>query len=336
MKLIKEDLNKKGWWKVGKFILTSAPFALLLSIGFFWYEMYTSDQESDKMIADLRTIEQSLSTRHIGIFPDYLNEINKLLKETLNSPQDTIIIFEDVLFYGAFYNGEAFKNMILQLSKLANENKKIVIAYYDNSKNWQKGRMFREVVQESWMRQEDLSRLTQYRIMLMDSLRTKNNNGRGSFTLPVADSIASEKYFALYRDDESNVFSQRRKKILVPFYDVAKNDNMLFADLDRIKMECFDKSEKDITFSDIFQVYDKTTERLKSFFREHNIKTIPLNNYLTMSCWYNGEKVLFAFPGRFAADEIGFISHDEAILKYIKTMLDGAQKTASNDQKFGH
>jgi hypothetical protein len=46
-----------------------------------------------------------------------------------------------------------------------------------------------------------------------------------------------------------------------------------------------------------------------------------------MSCWSNGEKVLFAFPGKFAAEEIGFISSDIAILHYIDTMLEGVENS---------
>jgi hypothetical protein len=320
MKISKEKLEINSWYKIGKFILTSAPFALLLSIAFFWYEMWENDKENDEMIGNLKQIEQSLSTRHIGIFPEYLSEINKLLSDTTGSIRDTIIIFEDVLFYGAFYNGAAFKDMIQQLSKLANDKRKIYIAYYDNSPEWRAGRMFREVVQESWMRQEDLSRLARDRAaMMQDSLSL--GNARRNRRLPVADSIASEKYFAAYRDEAQ--FSERRKKILIPFYDAAKNDNPLFQRLDAIKNACFGKHEREITFHDIYTMYHRVTEELKTFFFHQGITTIPLDNYLTMSCWSNGEKVLFAFPGRFAADEIGFISHDLAILRYIKTMLRG-------------
>jgi hypothetical protein len=319
MKLSKEKMSESHWYKIGKFILTSAPFAMLLSIVFFWYEMHRNDKESDEMIGNLKQIEQSLSTRHIGIFPAYLDEINKLLSET---PKDAakIIIFEDVLFYGAFYNGSSFKKMIQQLADLSNKGKKIVIAYYDNSKEWRKGRMFREVVQESWMWQSDLSKLAQERSEVMDSLQ-KNLKGREN--LLFSDSIVSEKYFTLYRDDKRKEFSERRKKILVPFYDASGNDNLLFKRLDDIKNSCLGKPENSITFYDIYTMYNQVTEELKAFFYQHNIITVPLNNYLTMSCWSNGEKVLFAFPGRFAADEIGFISHDLAILRYIETMLAG-------------
>ena len=330
MKLSKEHLSNHVGYKIVRFIMTSAPFALLLSIGFFWYETYSNDKESGEMIGNLRQIEQSLSTRHIGIFPAYLDEINKLLLSTSaeNTDAGKIIIFEDVLFYGAFYNGRAFKEMIHRLASLSNGGRKIVIAHYDNSPDWRRGQMFREVVQESWMWQSDLSKLAQDRNALVDSLRDVYPRRRN--LVAMADSIASEKYFVLYRDDRDSDFSKRRQSILIPFYDASQNDNLLFKRLDDIKNACLDRPEREITFHDMYTMYDRVTKELISFFFQHNIATLALNNYLTMSCWSNGEKVLFAFPGKFAADEIGFISHDKAILTYIETMLAGVESTMQN------
>ncbi len=338
MRLLENKLTNIIWPKVVKYgnkILASAPIAMLLTIAIFAYELNENEREAaaalekQKVVTDnLKTIEQSLSTRHIGIFPDYLTEINKLLAETPLSTQDTsmVIIFEDVLFYGAFYNGVAFKEMIVQLAKLANENKKIMIAYYDNNRSSEgrerRDRMFREVIQESWMKQEDLISLAQERTALVqDPLYLNEVRARRRYA--TIDSIVCEKYFAIYRDEQRKVFSERRDKILIPFYDQTKNDNKLFLRLDNIKNAYLGKPEKDITFYDIYTMYYEFTEQLKLFFRQHNIETLPLNSYLSMSCWANGGKTLFAFPGRFAADEIGFISHDEHILNYIKTMLHG-------------
>jgi len=333
MNLLIEKLSKDVG-KILKIIMESAPFALLLSIAFFWYETNNNNKEFNQTIDNLQKIEQSLTTRHIGIFPAYLDQINSLLSEETTHPTK-IIIFEDVLFYGAFYNGTAFKKMIQQLTILSSNGNRIVIAYYDNNKDWLKGKMFREVVQESWMNQSDLKKLAQERDIIVDSSRNPNSNRRENFlNLLRADSIVSEKYFAVYRDDKQKDFSERRSKILqTPFYDGTKNDDPLFKRIDKIKNKCFDKPENNITFNDISTMYNQVTEELKAFFDQHNITTISLNNYLTMSCWSNGEKVLFAFPGRFAADEIGFISQDAAILRYINTMLDGVMNTDSLDEK---
>ena len=307
--------------KIYKAIVVLSPFGLILSIAFFMIQA----KESGKLVANLVHIEQSLSTRHIGIFPDYLDKINQLLSETPCAQEDStrMIIFQDVLFYGAFYNGHAFKEMIRQLVELSDKGKKIVIAYYNNSEDMRTGRMFKEVVQESWIRQQDLGKLSQERRTLMSSLRKENQSRTNVFS--IADSIVNEKYFAYYRDNEQKEFAKRVEKALVPFYDETKNDDLLFLKIDQIKNRYLNKFFHTITFQDIYKMYHQITEELKDFFEQKNIQLIPLNNYLTMSCWSNGEKALFAFPGKFAADEIGFISSDIAILHYIETMLEGVE-----------
>ena len=319
-------ITKSIFVSIYKMMVVLAPFGLILSIVFFMIQT----KESEELVSNLTHIEQSLSTRHIGIFPDYLDKINKLLSETSRSQEDSlkIIIFQDVLFYGAFYNGAAFKEMIRQLSELSDNGKKIIIAYYDNSENMRAGRMFREVVQESWIKQQDLKKLALERRAIMDSLRKENFPRNVFFT---ADSLANEKYFAYYRDNERKEFLQRIEKILLPYYDNTKNDPLLFFKMDSIKNNYLNKPAGAITYYDIYTMYQQITEELKVFFERHNIRLLPLNNYLTMSCWSNGEKVLFAFPGKFAADEIGFISSDNAILHYIDTMLEGVE--SSNNEE---
>ena len=333
MKSVKEN-KSKVWGKIPKILDNAVPFALLLSVMFFGIDFYRNDNEFEKTVNSLKIIEQSLSTRHIGIFPNYLDEINQLLSESLDPKNEisNVIIFEDVLFYGAFYNnGSPFKRMIQLLTGLSNKpGSKVIIAYYDNSKDWNDGQMFREVVQESWMRKEDLNELVQERTEILKSLLSANPKLRNSNSsnLHIADSIASEKYFAIYRDTERDEFTRRRKEILIPFYDASKKDDWLFKRIDEITNNALNKPENTITYNDIYTMYEQVTEELKSFFKKNHMKMIPLNNYLTMSCWSNGKQALFALPGRFAADEIGFISHDPAILNYIETMLLGVDNSS--------
>ena len=51
-----------------------------------------------------------------------------------------------------------------------------------------------------------------------------------------------------------------------------------------------------------------------------------------MNAWSNGSTAIFAFPSQYGASEIGFISHDEAILNYIEGMLQGIL-TAQKEEK---
>jgi hypothetical protein len=310
-----------------KVVTVLAPFGFILSIAFFLIQT----KRSEKLVNNLVGIEQSLSTRYIGIFPDYLDKINELLSETPQNETEKIVIFEDVLFYGAFYNGTAFKEMVNNLTKLSIQGKTITIAYYGSDDNLRAGRMFREVVQESWMRQTDLSNLVQYRRELIDSLQKENISRRSLFL--IADSIASERYFAVYRDGARVEFEKRVEKILVPLYNAENNDYKVLKQIDEIKQKCLNKPANAVTFYDIYVMYQQITDKLAEFYRTNKMQLIPLRNYLTMSCWSNGKKVLFAFPGRFAADEIGFISQDIAILRYIDTMLDGV-KSQNNDNDY--
>jgi hypothetical protein len=322
--------------KLLKNLDNAVPFALLLSVMFFGIDFYRNDSVFEKTVNSLKKIEQSLTTRHIGIFPNYLDDINLLLAESLDPKHEIsrVVIFEDVLFYGAFYsNGSPFKRMVHLLSDLSNKpGSEVIIAYYDNSKDWRNGQMFREVVQESWMRKEDLSELSRERTEILESLQIVNSEIKksNSSKIQIADSIASEKFFAMYRDNEREEFSKRRKEILIPFYDTSKKDDWLFKRIDEITNSCLNKPENSITYHDIYTMYYLVTEELKSFFSKNHIRLIPLNSYLSMTCWSNGKEALFALPGRFAADEIGFISHDPAILYYIETMLNGVDIISIN------
>ena len=319
------------------FIGNSAPFALLLSIILFGVEFIKNDNEFDKTINDLQTIkislkevEQSLSTRYIGIFPDYLGEINKLLTESLESPKEIskIIIIEDVLFYGAFYNKFEFKKMIQQITEFSNKpgNEVIIACYDNNNKEWRKRRMFREVVQFSWMRDSDLPSFRQEIYKMADSLQKVENaksNRPGYYYRRISDSIISEKYFARYRDIEREEFSKRLNDILTSFYNEEEKDYQFFDDFDKIKDACINKPVNTITYYDFYTMYNEVTEKMKDFLPNHKIKIIQVDDYLTMSCWSNGKKALFALPGRYSAEEIGFITHDKAILDYIDVMLQG-------------
>jgi len=213
--------------------------------------------------------------------------------------------------------------MVENLTKIS-QNRQITIAYYDHSDNMRASRMFREVVQESWMRPSDLARLADEKITLLRDTSFYSQI-KGIKRMNYIDSIVSEKYFAIYRDKEKTEFSKRLEKILIPLYDASNRDYPVFKQIDNIKQKYLKKDIKDITFNNLFSACREITDELIAFYGTNKIELIPLTNYLTMSCWSNGKKVLFALPGRYAADEIGFISHDIAILQYINTMLEGVK-----------
>lgn len=342
-----EELKNHWILKVGKILLNSAPFALLLSILFF----FLGSKDMNNAMSGLRKIEQSLSTTHLGIFPNYLKDINERILDSSNFSQKgkemtNIIIFEDVLFYGAVSDAEEFMNTVLNITHLAQNGHPITVVYYDNSIGITgKGQRFREVVQESWLRKDDLNPLSTERFELMrDTTFLPELIQTPGLRFTKIDSILCEKYFNNLKNSEDR--SERRdltntiQKLRKPFImtsdkrgqpidiKISTTDSgafNLFFTMDSIRRT--NLGTQDIHYANLSATYYQFTDAIKEYYTALGIKLLPLNEYLTMSCWSNGDEVLFALPGKFAADEIGFISHDKAIIEYVKTMLEGVEHT---------
>jgi hypothetical protein len=150
-------IKEKKWYKISRVILNSATIAFVLSVVFFAFEMYESEKETkevvdnlmqvqtsvqdgnkktEDMINNLLEIQKSISTKYLGLFPAYIDDINVLLEGALaqhsnSTPQDSVIIFEDVLYYGIKSNADGFRRMNYNLLKLAEQGCHITIAYYD-------------------------------------------------------------------------------------------------------------------------------------------------------------------------------------------------------------
>ena len=125
----------KGY-RVVKIIMDSASFALFLSVAFFAYEMSEGKRETEEVVNNLMEIQNSLSTRYLGLFPEYISSINTLLEEALEHQktskyQDSIIIFEDVLYYGIRSDAEGFRRMNHNILLLAHNGCHVTIAHYD-------------------------------------------------------------------------------------------------------------------------------------------------------------------------------------------------------------
>ncbi len=322
MKLDNEKIKGSLIYKAGRFLLTSAPFALLLSVVLFWVEMHESSKESEETITNLERIEQSLSTRYIGIFPDYLAKINEILEKTEEGAP--IVIFEDVLYYGIFSKSDEFKIMIQNLINLSNNGHRITITHYGTDTP-----MFRAVAQESCVEKEYMVKFKSERRRILKEARESRNKG---VTFRQVDSMLAEKYFAMIRDDDPEKFEESITNRRKPLY--KEGDAKLFATIDAIRDKALGKDIYEITFADFFTMYQEISvaikESLEGNFNSH-IEFIELTDYLVLCCWSNSKEMLFALPGKFAADEIGFISHDKVIMNYIETQLQAARNRASDE-----
>ena len=130
----KESLKQKG--SVLRRIFSSALFAIMLSVGFFAYEMSSGAEETAKIVENLAEIQNSLSTRYLGLFPQYIGNINKLLDEAIEEhakvkDEDSVIICEDVLYYGIRSDVNGFRKMLTNIITLAQSGCNITIAYYN-------------------------------------------------------------------------------------------------------------------------------------------------------------------------------------------------------------
>ena len=70
--------------KITRIVMNSASFALLLSVAFFSYEILEGKKETEVIVNNLKEIQNSLSTQYLGLFPEYISNINILLEKALD------------------------------------------------------------------------------------------------------------------------------------------------------------------------------------------------------------------------------------------------------------
>lgn len=148
MKLkIIEKLRSNKFMHVAKIVAESATFALVVSLILFAVEMFNNMQESKQLSQNLLEIQNSLSTKYLGKFPDFMPDINRLYGDA--SAGDSIVILEDVLFYGINSAPKDFYEANLKLFDLAASGSPVMISYYIPD-----GMAFNFMLQEMLLTQE--------------------------------------------------------------------------------------------------------------------------------------------------------------------------------------
>lgn len=339
---ISKKYKQSRLFKISHIITTSATFALFLSIAFFVFETWDNKRDTHEVIDNLMQIQNSLSTRYLGLFPEYITGIDSLLaKGTSHHMQssihnvDTVIIFEDVLYYGIKSRPRGFCKMNELVYQLAQRGCQIYIAYYKAN-----GRAYQQMIRESLIETSLLSDFEQDRRRLF--LDT---------TLAIADkrkmdSVLCEQYYQLSRSKNERAHDRGIREYLrtIPIQKQAQEGtaqfyvNDLAQKMDSIKKNTIGKKKpKDVTYAEYKQMYIGFTHQMEDFYSQcgENVHLIPLDDYLTMSCWMisggGNSKAIFAFPSKYATDEIGFISQDQAIATYIRTMLNGVLMTTTRN-----
>ena len=157
------------------------------------------------------------------------------------------------------------------------------------------------------------------------------------------DSTLCEKYFVATRKDDPVKFKKDVEAYLGK--ELIDKDTTNFSQaemityrmcvaIDSVKRHFIGdgKPIESILFSDYEQMYRGMCEIIAKHYAKQSFVLVPLDEYLTMSCWmvregsHKGVKTVLAFPSKYSSDEIGFYSQDEAFSKYIGTMLEGVRQ----------
>lgn len=356
--------GSKGYTILSAFI-KSAAVGLFFAILCFAYDLY-HDKEQDKLlenslelsneslnkiqksVEELNQIKQSLSTRYLGIFPDYITEIG-MLYDSL-STEDTIIIFEDVLYYGIKSRPKEFYEINKRLLEHAMNGGSITVAYYDVKNGKPKPfDIFHKVIIESRIDSKYHAHMKEKRQGKRDKEKKSGaNTPIDIMEMSRFDSVLCEEYFAKTRIDDKEVFKKDvdayLSKDLVNGFGPARSKadsvcHQMCFQIDSVKQYYLGRKAIDkICFSDYEKMYREMSEVIKGYYGEFGIEMIPLNEYLTMSCWMvqnssrKTVRTVLAFPSKYSTDEIGFYSQDEAFSKYIGTMLKGVKQ----NQQYGN
>lgn len=371
--------NPNKYIGVFKKIFQSATFALLLSVAFFAYEMNSGAEESKKIVNDLMAIQNSLSTRYLGLFPEYIGNINNLLDNAIEhhdkvKDKDAVIICQDVLYYGIRSDVHGFREMLTNLVTLSEKGCHISIAYYDEKsfpfKNMINNSLISTTQQKNYrsdrskyrerlrLIKEEYNKISRgktqaERVAVMESAINKHfdnyivkkraqsskNDSFSELRNQLADerrvdSILCEQYFRVTNAENPNKIKKLVTELLRPIPLSGNNTSAyvkvdsLCRELDAIKQKHLNKPLDTVLYADVKNMYAEITIAIANMLNElENVELVPLDEYLTMSCWMtivNGKQTaIIAFPSKYSSDEIGFISQDTAFSKYIQTMLEG-------------
>lgn len=377
---------KSSFRKYSKLITGSATFTLILSIVFFVWQTYTNIRDNENITNNLLQVQQSLSTRYLGLFPEYIRSTNVMLRKALekkdNFGSDTIVIFEDVLYYGVTSDSKGFVEVNDKVLQLADKGAKVFVVYYkqktplfvkslreqlfspnsykhfiETQKNLNERIIkFQDEMRKIMIIRHNSKVVYDHRV-LMDSLadvyfsdiidkesfekqrkhiaRTSNDK----FSPDVmAEMILNERFFSATRDENHKAFEEMidiyRKPIIkdkdYSFKHQSWQETMeMCLKMDTLRASLMEQPYDSISFDDFAMMFSGFTDIMEKEYAYHrNISLIPIEDYLTMSCWmvgnrYEGYNIIIAFPNRYFSSEIGFASQDDNIARYIHTILDG-------------
>ena len=344
--------KSKAYELLGTFI-KSAAVGLLFAVICFVYDVYQDSEQDKKLEASVNklvNIEQSLSTRYLGIFPEYISEIGVLFDEV--EPSDTIVVFEDVLYYGIKSRPKEFYHLHVKIFDHMMNGGSMTVAYYNIKKtdlkpSWEN--IFHKMVVESRISSKYHTIMNESRRSEMRRIREEHQTTNRE-AIRSLDSTLCEEYFSATRNDDLEKFKRDVNAYLNNDLVTCVSPNpspaekvvwQMCVEIDSVKQQCLGngKAAEDILFYDYEQMYRQMSEVIVKYYTKYGIEMVPLDEYLTMSCWMVQKgnrrevKTVLAFPSKYSTDEIGFYSQDEAFSRYICTMLDGVKENRRTGQE---
>lgn len=349
-------LQNSGFYRVLNFISKSAIIGLMITLVLFFVEWANGNKQEretrrqlNTTLEGLSTIEQSLSTRFLGIFPGYITNICDLFYSIQEG--DSVIVFEDVLYYGIKSRPEEFRKYNHQLVKHALKGNHVLVAYYDYDADSTSGKpvwegVFHKMIVESRINAEYIPMMASDRRARLRAL----TGNRGWSAMASVDSAVCELYFAKGKRANLEKFGKDIQgyldSALIAGIDttVMLDTAILIVDrmclrIDSLKHACLDKPAKEVTFADYERMYRGMSEIIAETYLHSGIELLPMNDYLTMSCWLvkpthneyqRPTEAILAFPSKYSSDEIGFYSQAEAFSDYITTMQQGVKEDNIN------
>lgn len=297
-----------------RILTNSASFALFLSLVLFLYQEISTKADFMEVVDNLSEIENSLSTRYLGIFPEYISDIDLLMEEVIHEQKkygakDSVVIFQDVLYYGMRSDANGFRDLMRDLLTISENGSHVTIAFYD-PKSMMFERLIRDELislqfQEQYRKErENYHDILRECRMRGDIIRTTYSDAEIPSKMQELVSQLFLPYYSRYTKDE---YEQR--KLLKEF---GRFGNVK----PYILQACFDSTKK-ANRHELEQILRKTNSPLPII--EENNKVDTRINLLFSEIEYIKQKYLSK-----SLDDIKYLDYEKAhreISAAIITML---------------
>lgn len=244
---------------------------------------------------------------------------------------------EDVLYYGFMSKPKEFYEMNKKLFDHAMMDGSVIIAYYnfDQSRVPVSKDIFHNMIKEEFISHDNIIKMKKECDSIIKTLTNVKGKDKYDEVMKMEYELC-DKYFKATNSNDFKKFSESVDKYLstelINFgeNEISQGASMakdMCLEIQKIKEKYLKKDKKQIAFKDFEDMDREISTVIADAYKKRNIKLVPLNEYLTMSCWMvkstTNMRAVLAFPSKYSSDEIGSYSQDDAFARYISTMMGG-------------